>query len=353
MLYVTWATRLLLDDPGRPDGGYVRHRATRNAAGAVYDRQAHAAPTSGLWAEGLASRAPIEGDAAVELDRNRRAHELGVRSYLALSLHPTDGAPSLGILFLNRDHSEPFSAREKETARRLAARVADIIAHARRDAALHAQVEEDREQAERSHALLVREQAARAVAESQQERLGFLAEVSDALAASLDYHDTLRQVAQLAVPILADWCTVTIVEEDGSIRRPATAHVQPAKAELVRRLEELAPLHQDLPAGPAGVLSSGQSRIVPRVTEEDLVAASPSDEYREAIRSIGARSVMYVPLVARDRLLGVMTFVSSESRRQYGPADLALAEALGESCALAIDNARPYPLAQEDIVARE
>jgi len=353
MLDITWATLLLLDDPAQADGGYVRHRATRLTDGAGYHRQPHPAPDPPLWPEALASYEPIEGDAGHEPIANQRARRIGVRSYLAVSLHPTVGSLPLGVLFLNRDHPAPFTEREKTIARRLATRIADIIARSRRESVSQQQLEEERRQADHAHALLVREQAARAVAESAQERLSFLAEVSAALAQSLDYHDTLQQVAHLAVPVLADWCSVNIVETDGTVRRLAVAHVDPTKEHLVEQLVDQFPLDPNGPSGPSVALRAGQARIVPEVDPAEMERFVINPEHRRLIDSLGVNSLMYVPLAARGHTLGVLTFTSGESRRRYGPADLALAEALAERCAVAIDNARLYQAAQEAVATQE
>lgn len=350
---ITWATLLLLDDPAAPLGGFVRHRAARTGAGAVYDRLAHPSPARPLWQEALASTTPIEGDAAADPDVNARAHALGVRSFLAVTLLPTSGGPPLGLLFLNRNHAQPFTEREKETARRLAAGVADIVERSRRDTALQVQAEQERRQAEHAQALLLREQAARAVAESAQERLSFLAEASAALARSLEYRDTVAQAAQLAVPLLADWCTVHVLEGNGAVRRLAVAHFDPAKEPLLRQLLDRYPLDPNGATGPALALQARESHYVAAVTDADLEAAPLAPEARRLLRELGVHSALYVPLQARDHLIGVMCFISSESRRRYGPADVALAEALAQRCASAIENAGLYQTAQEAIDERE
>jgi signal transduction histidine kinase len=301
----------------------------------------------------LASHEPLEGDAGREVIDNPRAQHLGVRAYLAVSLHPSDGSAPLGVLFLNRDLTTAFTPRDRGLARRLAERIADIVSRSRRESVSQHVVDAERRQAEHAHALLVREQAARAVAESAQERLGFMAEVSAALSQSLDYHETLQQIARLAVPVLADWCSVNIVEEDGSVHRLAVAHVDPAKEELVRQLVDLFPLDANGASGPAVALRTGQPRIVPVVNVGDIERSVTDPEHLRLIRALGVQSLMYVPLALRGHVIGVVSYMASESRRRYGPADLALAEALGERCAVAIDNARLYRSAQEAVAARE
>ncbi len=173
-----------------------------------------------------------------------------------------------------------------------------------------------------------------------------LAEAGRLLAASLDDEARLTSVLQLAVPQLADWCAVDALEDDHSIRRVAVAHVDPAKAPLADELRRRYLLDPGAPAGVAKVLRTGRSEWYPEVSEPTLVFAAQDAEQREAVRKLGLQSVMIVPLVARDRTLGAMTFVWAESNRRYTPADLALAEELAHRVALAVDNARLYQEAQ-------
>jgi PAS domain S-box-containing protein len=207
--------------------------------------------------------------------------------------------------------------------------------------------EEDREQ------LLAREKAAHAEAEAAQWRFAFLAEASTLLTSSLDYSTTLERVARLAVPYLADWCIVDMAGDDRAIRRLAVAHVDPAKVRLAKTLERRYPTNPDSPYGPAKVLRTGLSEIYPTVPDSVLVAIAHDPGHLAVLRKLGLRSVMSVPLTARGRTLGVLTFASAESGRHYTSADLALAEDLAARAALAVDNARLYSDAREAIRARE
>jgi signal transduction histidine kinase len=103
----------------------------------------------------------------------------------------------------------------------------------------------------------------------------------------------------------------------------------------------------------ANVLRTGRSEFYPEVSDELLVRTARNQEHLEALRRVGMRSVMMVPLVARDRTLGVMSFIAAESGREYGAADLSLAEELAHRCALAIENARLYREAQSAIGLRD
>ncbi|HEU4793608.1 MAG TPA: GAF domain-containing sensor histidine kinase, partial [Nitrolancea sp.] len=98
----------------------------------------------------------------------------------------------------------------------------------------------------------------------------------------------------------------------------------------------------DAPFGVPKVMRTGQSEIYPEIPEPVLVDLAHGAEDLALIRQVGPKSAMIVPLVARDRTLGTITFISAESGRHYGQADLALAEVLARRAALAVDNTRLY-----------
>ncbi|MEG4520376.1 MULTISPECIES: PAS domain S-box protein [unclassified Microcoleus] len=176
----------------------------------------------------------------------------------------------------------------------------------------------------------------------------FLSEASAVLASSLDYQTTLERVAQLTVPELADWCTVHIVEEDGSIEQIAVAHIDPAKLSWAYQIRDKYPLNPDDDRGAAYTLRTGQSDFVPEIPDELLVQAARDSEHLEILRQVGFQSVMTVPLRTQARILGVISFISAESGRRYTSADLQLAEELARRASLAIDNAHLYRQAQRD-----
>jgi PAS domain S-box-containing protein len=188
---------------------------------------------------------------------------------------------------------------------------------------------------EEHHRLLASEQAARAEAEAAARRAKFLAEASQMLASSLDYEATLKAVTRLAVPDFADWCLAHLVD-DADRSRLHAAHADPVDARLAEALERVAvtpDLGALLPA--VGMLQAGGSLLVPEISPAWF-------ETVRLVQQLGPRSVMVVPLVARGRPTGTLTFVWTQPGRRYDAADLALAEDLARRAAVAVDNARLY-----------
>ncbi len=180
-----------------------------------------------------------------------------------------------------------------------------------------------------------------------------LADAGTMVLSSLDYQATLARLAQLVVPDLADWCAVDMLGEDGALQRLAVAHPDPEKVELAWRLHERYPPDPDAPHGAPRVLRAGRPKVVPWISESMLDEAGLDEGHREILRKLELRSYMVVPLIARGRALGAITFVSAESGRRYGPEDLELAEELARRVAMAVDNARLYEEAQREISERE
>ena len=203
-------------------------------------------------------------------------------------------------------------------------------------------------EAEKSAASLLANLAAAAIGAAElyemQERLAedqrFVADASELLASSLEYELTLTNVAALAVPKFADWCSIDMVEEDGTIGRLAVAHVDPDKVLLANQLAEKYPADPDAAYGVPNVIRTRRPELFPEITDEMLrEATTDTPELLEILRALGLRSSMCVPLIARDRMLGAITFVSAESERRYTEADLATAQDLARRAATAVDNA--------------
>jgi PAS domain S-box-containing protein len=176
------------------------------------------------------------------------------------------------------------------------------------------------------------------------ERLNFLLHASELLAATLDYEETLRQVAALAVPRIADWCSIDLVDDEGNIESVAVAHVDADKVRLAEELRERYPPDPQAPTGTPAVIRTGEPELLEEISDELLEATVPDDqrELIQIVRELGLSAAMTVPLTARDRVLGAMTFVAAESGQRYGPEDLRFAEELGRRAATAIDNARRF-----------
>jgi PAS domain S-box-containing protein len=180
----------------------------------------------------------------------------------------------------------------------------------------------------------------------------FLAEAGEVLSSSLDYRITLSSVARLAVPILADWCAVDVLKENGSVERLVVVHQDPEKVTWARELQERYPPDPEAPSGVPNVLGTGRSELYPEITDEMLEAAARDDEHLRLIHEVGFTSAMIVPLVASGRTMGAISLVSAESGRHFGETDLRLAEDLARRAALAVDNARLYGEAQREIAER-
>ena len=145
---------------------------------------------------------------------------------------------------------------------------------------------------------------------------------------------------------LADWCAVDMLEADGTLQRLTVVHVDPAKIALAHELYQRYPPQPDDPDGLYAVLRTGQSQFYPDLSDSFLEATITDREQLAIARQLQLQSAMIVPLVARDRTLGAITFVAAESGRHYTPIDLALAEDLARRAALALDNALLYAEAQ-------
>ncbi|MEP6893738.1 MAG: GAF domain-containing protein, partial [Gaiellaceae bacterium] len=170
----------------------------------------------------------------------------------------------------------------------------------------------------------------------------FLAEGSAILSSSLDYGETLASVAQLAVPALADWCSVDLVSSGGAIENVAVAHVDPEKVELARRLRAEYPPDPAAATGVPAVIRTGRSELYPEITDEVLATVTVDERQLGIARDLGLRSAITAPLTAGGRTFGAITFVSAESERRYTAGDLALLEEIARRAATAVDNARLY-----------
>jgi PAS domain S-box-containing protein len=169
-----------------------------------------------------------------------------------------------------------------------------------------------------------------------------LARAGAVLSSSLDYEATLQQVAELAVPQLADWCGVSMPDGHGFLRQVAVAHVDPEKVAFARRLGERYPTSADAPTGAAQVMRDGESQVVNEVTDELLVAAAQDDEHLELLRGVGLRGGLVVAMVAAGEIVGTLSLVSAESPRSFSDADVALAEELARRAGTAVEHARLY-----------
>jgi PAS domain S-box-containing protein len=186
----------------------------------------------------------------------------------------------------------------------------------------------------------------RARAERAHAHTSFLADVGIALGSSLDYEATLKAVAQLAVPRIADWCSVDILEPDGQLKRLAVAHADPKKVEFARTFRERYPEDPNQPSSIHQIIKTGQPFMATGITDDQLVRAARDAEHLDAMRYLRPTSYIAMPLIANGRPLGAMTFVTAESVPPYVAEDLQFVQAVAERAALAVDNARAYSQAR-------
>jgi PAS domain S-box-containing protein len=205
----------------------------------------------------------------------------------------------------------------------------------------------ERKRMEQERARLLEERAARREAEAAQRRWAFLAEAGAILSSSLDYETTLASVARLAVPTLADWCSVDIVGDDGEIHALAIAHRDTEMMKAAEEMQRRYPASMEDPFGVARAIRTGQPELYGAVPDEVLVGMARDGTHLRILREAGVRSAMIVPLVGRGRTLGAISLVATETERHFDATDLLFAEELAGRAALAIDNARLYREAQE------
>jgi PAS domain S-box-containing protein len=172
----------------------------------------------------------------------------------------------------------------------------------------------------------------------------FLLETGARLASTLDYVAALREVARAAVPAVADWCTVHVLEDD-RLEQVAITHVDPHKLMYAEELQRRYPPAAHTAA--TEVVRKGKPQLAREISEEMIRAATVDELHFGLINELGLRSFMSVPLIVRDRILGTITFATAESGRLYDESDLGFAEELGRRAAAAVENARLYAEAEE------
>jgi PAS domain S-box-containing protein len=183
--------------------------------------------------------------------------------------------------------------------------------------------------------------------------LSFLAGTATVLASSMDYRSTLSRLPALAVPELADWCAIDLLEEDRSIQRVGFLHQDPEQQDLMVAMIARFPPSLATRRGLAKVIATGEVELVRDVDDDVLADLSSSPDHLDNLRKLQLRSYVCAPLVARGRVLGAITLGTSESRRRYGREDRVLAEHIARRIANAIDNAYLYEMAERERAALE
>jgi PAS domain S-box-containing protein len=186
-----------------------------------------------------------------------------------------------------------------------------------------------------------------------EERLRFLAEASERLNASFEPESTIAELVRAAVPLLADVCFVDLSNDGHVFRRVEVAFADPDKRHLRPVARELVPA-PDGDSPQAQVFRSGEPILLSRASRTHLASSFVDLAERGAlVRACCARSLMFVPMTARGRTLGVLTLVMAESHRRFDLDDLRFVQALAARAAMAMDNAQLYHATQASVRARD
>ena len=193
--------------------------------------------------------------------------------------------------------------------------------------------------------------AAQAELEAANRRLSFHLEAGTLLEESIDYHDRLRKLAQIAVPTIADWCFVDVLDAQGKRSRLAAVHSDPLKVKLAYEIQRRYPGEQTSFTRSKEVLSSGKPIVLEEIPDEMLAAEARDQEHLLLMRQLGLRSCVLVPLVAHHQTVGIVGLIMAESGRRYDKQDLQLVLDLVRRASLYVENARMY--ADLDRLVRE
>ncbi|MGY1670650.1 SpoIIE family protein phosphatase [Geodermatophilus sp. SYSU D00710] len=206
---------------------------------------------------------------------------------------------------------------------------------------------------ERAAAIAAREQAAASAAaaaeraETAARHLVLLGDISQAMTATTDVDEAVARLAALVVPLLADWCLVSVVDPDGTRRDVGRAHSDPALVAAMHRYADLR-VRSNRPTAPVPTaLAQGRPVVLPRVTDDDVRAMVADEESRAALAPLRVAAVATFPLVARGELFGAFTLVNGPERGPHTDAELRTAEIASRRAALALDNARLASAAQQ------
>ncbi len=210
-----------------------------------------------------------------------------------------------------------------------------------------------RRRAEEQEIELVQEQAARAEAENSQKRASLLAEASRVLSASFDYQTTLAALVRLAVPALADYCALDIVDADDTFERIGEAHVDPAKSQLLREVARFPKSALTARHPLIRVMATGAPVLEADITPSFIRGSFAEAGQRRVVEALEPRSLICVPLVTSGKPLGALTLVTSGSGRRYDVADLSLAADLARRAAIVVEHARLFHEAQQATRARD
>jgi PAS domain S-box-containing protein len=184
-------------------------------------------------------------------------------------------------------------------------------------------------------------------------RLTFLSEASAILGEPIEYQEALERVATRAVPFIADWCAIDVIEGSNEVHRVALVQADPQMEDVAERARDLWPPDAAHP-GPVGeLLRTGRTVHVADISDDLLRAAARDELHLETLRSVQIREVLAVPLMGRGRILGALTAVNTGARPFMSTDDVAMVEELGRRAGAAVDAARLMFEAQEAVRLRD
>lgn len=186
-----------------------------------------------------------------------------------------------------------------------------------------------------------------------QDNLAYLAEASKVLSSSLDYKTTLSNIAKLAVPRFSDWCAVDLLNGEGELEQVAVAHKDPKKLKWAKELRKVDPPKLNDPSGVPKVIRTGKSEYYPVITNETLVKLAKNKKHLQLLRNLGFTSAIVVPLCREGKCVGGMTFVTTETKRNYTETDLKIVEELANRASIALENAGLYKASQDAVTLRD
>ena len=291
----------------------------------------------------LASEAPViveDLEAENRFGSPALLHDHGVVSGVSVVIPGRDGA--LGVLGAHTSESRVFKSDEIEFMQAAAAVLGAAIAREESDEEGRRLLASERAARAQAQRLLEGEREARREAQAAQKRLGFLAQVTELLAESLEYEATLGRIVRLAIPTLADWCIVDELLETGEIARVAVAANEARKEEVLEVLRAEYPATWDSPQPAARALRAREPVLFEEFSRESLRETVRDERHFQLLSELDPRGAIALPLLARGQVMGAMTFGSSDPGRRYGRLDVALGEEVARRAALAIDRARLY-----------
>ena len=182
----------------------------------------------------------------------------------------------------------------------------------------------------------------------------FLSQATAIINESLDNRTTLKKIADLSVPTLADYCFFDLLLPGGKIKRVAYKHREKRVQHIVSRIARYAP-RMNFPANPV-IRAITERRIVhvAPVREEDLAQFAQTRKHLSLLRRVRAQELVSVPVIVGKELLGALTFcLARGSKRTYAADDLTLMQDLAFRAAIAIKNAQLYTAQQQAVRMRD